>query len=97
MRERIVISFCIVMLMGGTSYAQDAEQACMDQLAKTESLVDQRFEAKALDEGEVEDVNMLLDEADAFCTEGKYKKAKKALADVNKMVTPKAQPDAAPQ
>ncbi len=97
MRERIVISFCILVLMSCTSYAQDAGQACMDQLAKTESLVDQKFEAKALDEGEVEDVNMLLDEVDAFCTEGKYKEAKKALADVNKVLTPKAQPEAAPE
>ena len=97
MLERIMISACIVLLMGGTAYAVDDEQACMDQLAKTESLVDQRVNAKALSEGDVEDVNMLLDEADAFCTEGKYKKAKKALANVNKMVTPKAQSDEAPE
>lgn len=96
MLERITISACIALLMGGTAYAMD-EQSCMDQLAKTETLVDQTVNAKALDEGEVEDVNMLLDEADAFCTEGSYKKAKKALADVNTLVTPKAQPEAAPE
>lgn len=97
MRERIVISFWFLVLMAGTSSAQDAEQACMDELASTETLVDQKFEAKALSEGEVEDVNMLLDEADAFCTEGKYKKAKKALSDVNKLLAPKAPPEEAPE
>jgi len=91
MRERIVTSACMILLMGGAASAADAEQACMDKLAQTESLVDQRVEAKALSEGEVEDVNMLLDEADAACTTGDYKKAGETLANVNKMVTPAAQ------
>ena len=91
MRERIVTSACMLLLMGGAAYAADAEQACMDKLAQAESLVDQRVEAKALSEGEVEDVNMLLDEADAACTTGDYKKAGETLANVNKMVTPAAQ------
>jgi len=88
MRERIMISACMVLLMAGTVYAADEEQACVNELAKTETLVDQRVEAKALSEGEVEEVNLLLDEADALCTEGKYKKAKETLAEVSKMVTP---------
>jgi hypothetical protein len=92
MRERILLSACVVVLMAGTAVAEDAEQACMDQLAATESLVDQRVEAKALSEGDVEDVNMLLDDADAACTEGDYKKAKQTLAEINKMVTAPAQP-----
>jgi soluble cytochrome b562 len=91
MRERFLISACIVLLMGGTAYAVDEEQACVTELADTETLVDQRVEAKALSEGEVEEVNMLLDEADALCTEGKYKKAKETLANVTKLVTPQAQ------
>lgn len=93
MRERIVIGACIVLLMGGTGYAaDDKEQACMDELAKTETLVDQRVEAKALSEGEVEEVNLLLDEADALCTEGKYKRARDTMADVNKLITRAAEP-----
>ena len=90
MRECIMISACIVLLLGGTAYAADEEQACVDELAKTETLVDQRVEAKALSEGEVEEVNLLLDEADALCTEGNFKKAKETLATVSKMVAPAA-------
>jgi len=86
MRKRIVISACLVALMGVPAYAVDNEQACMDQLAQTEALVDQRVEATALSESEVEDVNMLLDEADSLCTEGDYKKASETLANVSKMV-----------
>ena len=91
MGRRIVASTCLIMLMGGGALAADDEQACMDQLAKVETLVDQRVEAKALSEGDVEDVNLLLDEADAACTEGDYKKARQRLADVNKLVAPKAE------
>lgn len=91
MRERIMISACLAFLFGGAALATDAEQACMNELAKTETLVDQRVEAKALSEGDVEDVNMLLDEADALCTEGKLKKAREALANVNKMVATPAE------
>lgn len=86
MRRRLLTSTCLLLLLGGSALAADDEQACMDQLAQTEALVDQQVEAKALSEGDVEDVNMLLDEADAACTEGKYKKAKKSIAKVNKLV-----------
>ena len=89
MGRRIVTSTCLILLMGGGALAVDNEQACMAQLAKAETLVDQRVEAKALSEGEVEDVNLLLDEADAACTEGDYTTAKQRLADVNKLVAPK--------
>jgi soluble cytochrome b562 len=91
MRERILIGACIVLLMSGTAYAVDEEQACVTALANTETMVDQRVEAKALSEGEVEEVNMLLDEADALCTEGKYSKAKETLASVAKLVAPQAE------
>ena len=92
MRERLLISACIVLLTAGAAYAEDAEMVCMNQLAATETLVDQRVEARALSEGDVEDVNMLLDEADAACTAGDYKKARESLANVNKMVAPAAEP-----
>lgn len=92
MQKSIAIGVFVAVLTGSASYAQEDEhQACMDQLAKTESLVDERVNAKALDEGEVEDVNMLLDEADEACTEGKFKKAKNKLTNVKKLVTPPAE------
>jgi soluble cytochrome b562 len=93
MRTRIATSACLILLMSGGALADD-EQACMDQLAKAEALVDERFEAKALSEGDVEDVNMLLDEADAACTEGEYKKAKESIAKVKKLVASSAKPAA---
>ena len=92
MRTRIVTSACLIVLMSGGAFAVDNEQACMDQLAKAEAQVDERFEAKALSEGDVEDVNMLLDEADAACTDGDYKKATKSIAKVNELVAASAQP-----
>lgn len=91
MRERFLIGACIMLLMGGTALAMDEEQACMNELANAETLVDQRVEAKSLSEGEVEEVNMLLDEADALCTEGKHGKAKETLAGVTKLITPQAE------
>lgn len=94
MRERIVISACIVLLMGGTALAEDAGQACVDQLAETESLVDQTVNAKVLDEGDVEEVNWLLDEADSACTNGDYAKAKKTMAQVKGMLKPAPPPAA---
>lgn len=91
MRTRIVTSACLILLMGGTALAVEDEQACIDKLTATEALVDKKVEAKALSEGDVEDVNMLLDEADAACTDGDYKKARKSLAKVEKLVTPAAE------
>jgi hypothetical protein len=91
MRARILISTCLMLLMGGSALAADYDQACMDQLAQAEALVDQRVEAKALSEGDVEDVNMLLDDADAACTEGDYNKAKQNIAKVNEMMAPAAE------
>lgn len=88
MRGRIVLSACFVLLMGGTALAEDEGQACVNQLAETETLVDETVNAKALDEGDVEEVNMLLDEADAACTDGEYGKAKKTLSKVKSMLKP---------
>lgn len=91
MHARIMTSACLMLLVSGGTLAADDEQACMEELAQAEALVDQRVEAKALSEGDVEDVNMLLDEADAACTEGEYKKAKQSIAKVNEMVAQPAE------
>lgn len=88
MRRRIVMSACFVLMMGATAMAQDAGDACVSQLADTETLVDQTVNAKALDEGDVEEVNMLLDEADAACTDGDFDKAKETLSKVKGMLKP---------
>jgi hypothetical protein len=92
MRRRIVMSACFVLMMGATAMAQDAGEDCVNQLADTETLVDQTVNAKALDEGDVEEVNMLLDEADAACTDGDYAKAKTTLAKVKGMLKPAPAP-----
>ena len=97
MRGRIVIGACFVLMMGGPVLAEDAGQACVNQLAETETLVDQTVNAKALDEGDVEEVNMLLDEADAACTEGDYAKAKETLSQVKGMLKPAPAAEAAAQ
>ncbi|MEM8573212.1 MAG: hypothetical protein AAGF48_01095 [Pseudomonadota bacterium] len=97
MHGRIVMSACFVMMMGGPVLAEDAGQACVNQLAETETLVDQTVNAKALDEGDVEEVNMLLDEADAACTEGDYAKAKETLSQVKGMLKPAPAAEAAAQ
>jgi len=94
MRGRLVMSACFVVMMSGTVLAEDAGQACVNQLAETETLVDQTVNAKALDEGDVEEVNMLLDEADAACTEGDYDKAKETLSQVKGMLKPAPAPAA---
>ncbi|MEM7398681.1 MAG: hypothetical protein AAF354_07050 [Pseudomonadota bacterium] len=91
------MSACFVMMMGGPVLAEDAGQACVNQLAETETLVDQTVNAKALDEGDVEEVNMLLDEADAACTEGDYAKAKETLSQVKGMLKPAPAAEAAAQ
>lgn len=92
MRRRIVMSACFVLMMGATAMAEDAGQDCMNQLDETVSLVDQTVNAKALDEGDVEEVNMLLDEADAACTDGDYDQAKTTMAKVKGMLKPAPAP-----
>lgn len=93
MRKRIVTGACLMLLMGGAAYATDDQSAaCEAKLSQAETLVDQKVEEKLLSEGDVEEVNMLLDEADALCTEGKYAEASKTLANVNKLVSAAGQP-----
>lgn len=97
MRERILISACIVALMGGTALAEDAGDACVSQLSAAETLVDQSVNAKALDEGDLEEVNLLLDEADAACTDGDMKAVNEKLAKVKGLLKQSPAPTAAAQ
>jgi len=92
MRKRIVTGACLMLLMGGAAYAADDQAACEAKLSQAETLVEQKVEAKALSEDDVEKANMLLDEADALCTDGKYAEATKTLANVNKLVAAAGQP-----
>jgi soluble cytochrome b562 len=95
MRKRILTGACLVLLMGGAAYATDDQTACEAKLSQAEKAVDDKVEAKLLSEGDLEEVNMLLDEADALCTDGKFAEATKTLANVNKLVsaaTPASQP-----
>jgi TolA-binding protein len=120
MRKRIVTGACLMLLMGATAYAEDAQPpndaqagnaqpqkvdkhkdnqhkadqpdtaqyvACQAELSRAEQRVDDKIEAKRLSEGDADQVNKLLDEADALCTEEKYAEATKTLADVDKQVS----------
>lgn len=66
--------------------------ACEGELSRAEKRVDDKIEAKLLSEGDADQVNKLLDEADALCTEQKYAEATKTLADVDKQVSAAAKP-----
>jgi hypothetical protein len=92
MRKSIVTGACLMVLMGGAAHAADDETACEIKLSQTEAFVDQKIEQKLLSEGDVENINMLLDEADALCTEGKDDEAAKTLANVRKMVAAAKKP-----
>jgi hypothetical protein len=100
MRRQIVAGVCLMLLFVGSAHAADngkktAEQektdkvdlACVQQLALAEKLVHDKAEAKALSEADEHRANKLLDQADAFCTEGNTKQAKATLGDVTKLVS----------
>ncbi len=100
MRRRIVAGVCLVLLFAGSAHAAEegkkaADQdktdkvdlACVQQLARAEKLVHDKAEAKALSEADEHKANKLLDQADAFCTEGKTKQAEGTLGDVTKLVS----------
>jgi hypothetical protein len=59
---------------------------CTGQLAAAEEAFQNNIDANALSEADAEKVNQLLDEADAFCTEGNLKDARATLDTVNGMV-----------
>ncbi|WP_431558890.1 hypothetical protein [Methyloceanibacter sp.] len=63
------------------------DMECIQQLIRAEKLVEGKVEAEALSEADQEKLYLLLDEADAFCTEGNAKQANKSLAAVRKMVS----------
>jgi len=92
MRNGIVTSACLMWLVGGAAHAADDQTACEIKLSQAEAFVDHKIKQKLLSEGDVENINMLLDEADALCTEGKDDEAAKTLANVRKMVAAAKKP-----
>lgn len=99
MLRRVVIGAGLVCLMGLSAYAQEgaieqglgqedtAENSeCAQQLTSTQEAVQDKVDANALSEADAEKVYLMLDEADALCTEGNSAGASAKLADVNKMV-----------
>jgi hypothetical protein len=95
MRKRMVAGACLAMLMSGTAYAADDQagtDACTEELARVEGMFHDKIEgAESPNEAMVEKASMLLDDADAQCTEGKFDEAKKTLAAVSALVTAKDQ------
>lgn len=60
---------------------------CAHKLAKAETLVYGKITAKTLEETVAEKAYELLDEVDAYCDEGNYRKATQTLKDVTKLVS----------
>jgi hypothetical protein len=89
MLRRVVIGVAMACLMSGAAYAQDeepADNACSDQVAAADEAVQSKVDANALSEADAEKANQLLDQADAFCTEGNLKDARATLDTVNGLV-----------
>ena len=92
--RRMVTCVYLVFLAGGAAWAADdkaEDLKCTEQLIRAEELVYGKIETKALSEAKAEEINKLLDEADALCTEGKYPKASATLAKVDEMVSKSTQ------
>ena len=92
--RRIVTGAYLVFLVSGVANATDniaGDMECTEQLIRAEALFYGKIKAKALSEAKAEEITRLLDEADALCTEGKYKKARATLATVNQMVSKASQ------
>jgi hypothetical protein len=71
----------------GREHGDDsADSACIGQLAAAEEAFQNKIDANAWSEADAEKVNELLDEADAFCTEGNLKDARATLDTVNSLV-----------
>jgi len=64
----------------------DQDNECIEQLIAAEESLRDKLEANTLSEADVDNVNELLDQADALCTDGKFAEATATLATVNKMV-----------
>ncbi|MFO7478748.1 MAG: hypothetical protein R6X03_10480 [Methyloceanibacter sp.] len=89
MFRRAVLGATLVCLIGGPAIAQDdaeGDNECTRQLTAVEEKVHDKVEANALSEADTEKVNLMLDEADALCTEGKFSEASATLATITKMV-----------
>jgi hypothetical protein len=100
MFRRVVIGAAVACLMGVSAYAQEEgaieeglgqedaveNSECAQQLTSAQEAVQDRVDANALSEADAEKIYMLLDEADAFCTEGNGAEASARLAAVNKIV-----------
>ena len=88
--RRIVTGACLLFLVSGAAWAagnKAQDMKCTERLIRAEELVYGKIKAKALNEEKAEEISKLLDDADAFCTEGKYRKANATFAKVNKMVS----------
>ena len=90
MFRRVVIGVAIACLMGGAAYAVAEETGednpCTEQLTRAEEMVSDKIDSNAISEETAEKVNLLLDEADALCTEGKFDEASATLATINKII-----------
>ncbi len=97
MFRRVVIGAAVACLMGVSAFAQeegaieeglgqDENSECAQQLTSAQEAVQDKVDANALSEEEAERIYMLLDEADALCTEGNGPEASAKLAAVNKIV-----------
>ena len=88
--RRIVIGACLVFLVSGAAWATEdkaAAQKCTARLIQAEAHFYRKIKAKALSEAKAEEITELLDDADRFCTEGKYSKARTTLGKVRKMAS----------
>jgi soluble cytochrome b562 len=91
MLRRVAIGAALACILGGTAYAVDenVDNECTEQLSAAEEAVQNKIDANALSDDEAEQVNQLLDQADALCTEGNFKDASAALAQVNGLINKK--------
>jgi hypothetical protein len=90
MLRRVAIGAALACLMVGAAYAVDeappGDNECTEKLTRAEELVNDKIESNALSEADAEKVNLLLDEADAYCTEGKFQEASATLDTINSLV-----------
>jgi soluble cytochrome b562 len=91
MLRLVAIGVALACIMGGTAYAvdEDVDNECTRQLSAAEEAVQNKIDANALNDDEAEKVNELLDQADALCTQGNFKDASAALAQVNDLISKK--------
>lgn len=84
-----VLGAALVCLMSGPAFSQEgteADNACAQQLTAVEEKVHDKVDANALSEADAEKVYLMLDEADALCTEGKIDEANATLDNISKIV-----------